>query len=906
MPQSAPAPGVAASQAAAAAAAPKNLRILLVERSAPPHNVLLLLKECGHQVSTVRTNSEVLQALQRNGPAHDKLRTGSEGPPAQAVATWLSSGCNPASAGTTPCVDGAERPFDMVLKEHEPPQVNACRLLRRMAAAHLLHRFPVVLVSSNDDREVVLKCLTLGAIDYLIKPLRHNEMRHLWTRVWWWRQQTDQGTNPSPWSQGEGAMEAPFASSPGGSLDTKCEDDEGKPGSKDGSAGIGSNGSGNQGSNKAIGKDPAGSGSGNNRGGRQDRPAGVLGNDESGNNSASATKAGPGFESSGGCNGDRSNGNGSNGNGSNGDGSNGNRSNGDRSNGNGSNGNGQSVAVATREGSAFGHTAEGLLKAPGAAGRACQELSKVKCQGLATHPKLQTPIEAAASEPHLADVGLTDSGAAATTAVRTTPNGGQAVGAAWHGCAAAAAASAGSPAGRPAPQIVVFAAGSNSGDAAAGTFQAHPSCASAPQKLQLLSSAPSTSAGAAQGGVPLSRFALPAPSPATAGVNASPPPPALMLYSRDSSGGMQTLYPSAVRAGYVEPHHHHYHHHHHAEAMGLPHGLAPSSYLPLYHARSDGLGAVAPPAQLQLLQPRACSPMPAAAGGAAAGFASQQQQAAAMQAHSAWQHYCMQQHVQHAAVPMLPSVMQLGAAGGALVGQNHYYHHHHHHASPHHGLPSPMDGVSAAVPTHRPSKQQQLGFGSPAGQLIPGHARSTLEAGQPPDSSGLCSSDAGADCATLSVAERNKRRAAALQKYRSKRQRLKFGKTIRYKLRKQLADQRPRIKGQFVKHASEQPQQSTGCGEHGGCAGQNFDGGSEGHDYEDGSADEDGGGSGIGTMPDADDAKDDDAQVLAERQRKSGSSQMEEDGDVVNSLQQLQEGPAHAVRVRPTMLRRPR
>jgi len=46
-------------------------------------------------------------------------------------------------------------------------------------------------VSSNDEREVVVKCLTLGAIDYLIKPLRHNELRHIWTRVWWWRRVRD-------------------------------------------------------------------------------------------------------------------------------------------------------------------------------------------------------------------------------------------------------------------------------------------------------------------------------------------------------------------------------------------------------------------------------------------------------------------------------------------------------------------------------------------------------------------------------------------------------------------------------------------------------------------------------------------------------------------------------------------
>lgn len=40
-------------------------------------------------------------------------------------------------------------------------------------------------VSSYDSRDVVLKCLSLGASDYWIKPLRVNEIRNLWTRVWW-------------------------------------------------------------------------------------------------------------------------------------------------------------------------------------------------------------------------------------------------------------------------------------------------------------------------------------------------------------------------------------------------------------------------------------------------------------------------------------------------------------------------------------------------------------------------------------------------------------------------------------------------------------------------------------------------------------------------------------------------
>eukprot|EP00803_Ostreobium_quekettii_P003173 evm.model.scf_4694.1 EVM.evm.TU.scf_4694.1 scf_4694:154-568(-) len=75
-------------------------------------------------------------------------------------------------------------PFDMVLKEHEPPSSNACRLLREFARRECLKTTPVVVFSRQDDRERVIECLRLGASDYLVKPLRQNELRHLWTRVW--------------------------------------------------------------------------------------------------------------------------------------------------------------------------------------------------------------------------------------------------------------------------------------------------------------------------------------------------------------------------------------------------------------------------------------------------------------------------------------------------------------------------------------------------------------------------------------------------------------------------------------------------------------------------------------------------------------------------------------------------
>ena len=51
---------------------------------------------------------------------------------------------------------------------------------------------------------------------------------------------------------------------------------------------------------------------------------------------------------------------------------------------------------------------------------------------------------------------------------------------------------------------------------------------------------------------------------------------------------------------------------------------------------------------------------------------------------------------------------------------------------------------------------------------------------------------------TNAVLTQAEARALALEKYRNKRRNLKFGKTIRYESRKQLAQARPRVKGQFV------------------------------------------------------------------------------------------------------------
>lgn len=56
-------------------------------------------------------------------------------------------------------------------------------------------------------------------------------------------------------------------------------------------------------------------------------------------------------------------------------------------------------------------------------------------------------------------------------------------------------------------------------------------------------------------------------------------------------------------------------------------------------------------------------------------------------------------------------------------------------------------------------------------------------------------------------------RQAQLKKYREKKKDRNFGKKVRYQSRKRLADQRPRVRGQFVKQAMQDQGGWDGAGD---------------------------------------------------------------------------------------------
>ncbi|KAJ7546964.1 hypothetical protein O6H91_08G062600 [Diphasiastrum complanatum] len=79
-------------------------------------------------------------------------------------------------------VSGTE--IDLILAEVELPSKNAFKMLKRIAREEHMKHIPIVMMSAQDEMTVVVKCLRLGAADFLVKPLRVNELLNLWTHMW--------------------------------------------------------------------------------------------------------------------------------------------------------------------------------------------------------------------------------------------------------------------------------------------------------------------------------------------------------------------------------------------------------------------------------------------------------------------------------------------------------------------------------------------------------------------------------------------------------------------------------------------------------------------------------------------------------------------------------------------------
>ncbi|ONK57508.1 uncharacterized protein A4U43_C09F1220 [Asparagus officinalis] len=74
--------------------------------------------------------------------------------------------------------------FDLVLTEVATPSLSGIGLLTKIMGSEECKNIPVIMMSTHDSVNVVLKCMLKGAVDFLVKPVRKNELRNLWQHVW--------------------------------------------------------------------------------------------------------------------------------------------------------------------------------------------------------------------------------------------------------------------------------------------------------------------------------------------------------------------------------------------------------------------------------------------------------------------------------------------------------------------------------------------------------------------------------------------------------------------------------------------------------------------------------------------------------------------------------------------------
>ncbi|KAL2539471.1 Two-component response regulator-like APRR1 [Abeliophyllum distichum] len=121
-----------------------KVRILVCDNDAKSSGeVLTLLCKCSYQVTSVRSPRQVIDALNAEGPD-----------------------------------------IDIILSEVDLPMSKGLKMLKYIMRDKELRRIPVIMMSAQDEVSIVVKCLKLGAADYLVKPLRTNELLNLWTHMW--------------------------------------------------------------------------------------------------------------------------------------------------------------------------------------------------------------------------------------------------------------------------------------------------------------------------------------------------------------------------------------------------------------------------------------------------------------------------------------------------------------------------------------------------------------------------------------------------------------------------------------------------------------------------------------------------------------------------------------------------
>ncbi|KAH7300644.1 hypothetical protein KP509_24G072900 [Ceratopteris richardii] len=80
--------------------------------------------------------------------------------------------------------ENSEKLFDLILADAMIQVQSEIDLLTKIMSSDAHRDIPVIMMSAHDSLDMVFKCLLKGAKDFLVKPLRKNELRNLWQHVW--------------------------------------------------------------------------------------------------------------------------------------------------------------------------------------------------------------------------------------------------------------------------------------------------------------------------------------------------------------------------------------------------------------------------------------------------------------------------------------------------------------------------------------------------------------------------------------------------------------------------------------------------------------------------------------------------------------------------------------------------
>jgi CheY-like chemotaxis protein len=66
-----------------------------------------------------------------------------------------------------------------VLLDLNMPEMNGFEVLKLMQEDQRLAQIPIVVMSANESNDIISNCLKLGAINYLVKPIRIQQCKAL-------------------------------------------------------------------------------------------------------------------------------------------------------------------------------------------------------------------------------------------------------------------------------------------------------------------------------------------------------------------------------------------------------------------------------------------------------------------------------------------------------------------------------------------------------------------------------------------------------------------------------------------------------------------------------------------------------------------------------------------------------